>query len=483
MKNVIEIINKLSLEGLLATSASILALLIPLAIFLIENNGNVNDRSFKWDKMVIFSQVMDIKKTILGLILITVPLIFWKINILKPLILVTYIFGIYFMWILLKNSYDWIVSKYTNGKYFRNEKRFSYLDNLENSQVIYDTWKLIWETEDQRIGLDEIKLIEKYFISYDNFKDKEKFLYLFTSQLKVDRGNQDTIQKFFYKEFSRITEDMKNKNYKESALFMELQISYLNYMNQCYADGMLVYNFIKSFDDFFSKTDAASIKLFFTNDLDIRMIETIRNSTIIPDPFFNLQEYLPHSFQYEVVEEDKKKIVSNIFSKWISFFYKNKDSEFFATTLFELMFKKADPNVFFRLTEFVLYFGEHIYSYGQLINNTEVALIDYSNEKTIFVALGRSHTFWGENDKKTTERFMEINKQEKEWSYEYILKLENREFIVLQSSELLNKLVTVIDEILNKYNQDSNLEINRAKLQILRNDFTTLIDLINKKRK
>lgn len=211
LQNVLNLFNYFSLDGLLATSASILALLIPLAILLIENNGNAKDQSFSWDKMVIFSQVIEVKKTILGIIFITVPLIFWTSTILRPLILIIYIVGIYFMSILLKNSYDWIISKYKENEYFRNEKRFKYLDNLKDDQTIYDTWKLIWETEDQRVGLDETKLIKKFFITYKDFEHKEKFASLFISNFVVDRENHDVIQAFFYDELKRIIEDMKKK--------------------------------------------------------------------------------------------------------------------------------------------------------------------------------------------------------------------------------------------------------------------------------
>jgi len=179
LQNVLNCVSYFSLDGLLATSASILALLIPLAILLIENNGNAKDQSFSWDKMVIFSQVMEVKKTVLGLIFITIPLIFWEVNILRPVILFIYIMGIFFMSKLLKDSYDWITSKYKENEYFRNEKRFKYLDDLKDDQTIYDTWKLIWETEEQRIGLDETKLIKKFFVTYKNLENKEKFASLF----------------------------------------------------------------------------------------------------------------------------------------------------------------------------------------------------------------------------------------------------------------------------------------------------------------
>lgn len=51
-----KIIDSLSLDALIAVSAAMLTLLIPVAIFLIEGTGTNKDNedSFSWDKMVIF---------------------------------------------------------------------------------------------------------------------------------------------------------------------------------------------------------------------------------------------------------------------------------------------------------------------------------------------------------------------------------------------------------------------------------------------
>lgn len=388
--------------------------------------------------------------------------------------------GIYFIWGLLKDSYDWIVSKYSKGEYFRNIKRFSYLDNLKDNQTIYDTWKLIWETEKQRMGLDETKLIEKFFSTYDNSEDKDSFLYLYYSAFTVDRENHDVVQEFLYKEFIRISENWE-KNSKDANLYGVLQAFYLKYMEQCYYDELLVNNFIKGFDDFFSNEDEKTIERFFINNVDIRMIEIIRNSKIISEQLFILKKYLPRAFQYEDVEDNKKRIVSNIFSKWLSHSYKNNNSDLFATTLFEVMFQKADPIVFFRLIEFVLYVNNHPYSYSGLISDPKKTLVDYSNEKIKFMPIGRSHTFWGENDEKVAERFIEVNNKEKKWSYEYILRLDNRDFFIIQNKELLNLFIDAIKEILDSEFQELTTSINKKRLEILRSDFNNLNDLIDKK--
>ncbi|MHA6124324.1 hypothetical protein [Enterococcus mundtii] len=481
MQNVLNCVSYFSLDGLLATSASILALLIPLAILLIENNGNAKDQSFSWDKMVIFSQVMEVKKTVLGLIFITIPLIFWEVNILRPVILFIYIVGIFFMSKLLKDSYDWITSKYKENEYFRNEKRFKYLDDLKDDQTIYDTWKLIWETEEQRIGLDETKLIKKFFVTYKNLENKEKFASLFISNFVVDRENHDVIQDFFYDELKRIIEDMKKEDFKEVTLFFALQVSYLDYMKQCYEDMLLMNKYNNSFDKFFSETDEQSLEKFFSNNLDVSMVEIIRNSPLIPSQFVIPEEFLPKTFQYETVEDNKKKVISNIFSRWISNLYKTNDSSYFASNLFEVMFEKADPVVFFRLTEFVLYFSSNIDSYIGLMNDTKPTLIEYSNEKIIFNTLGRAHAFWVEDDLKAFDKLLEDIDQEREWAYKYILSIENKDFFIIQNEQFLKIFISNIDELLNSTNLDGDSPKSRNRLESLKNDFIKLKEMLVKK--
>ena len=64
----------ITIEGLIATSSILVGLLIPIAILLLENSSNLIDQFFKWDKLVIFSQVIKIRSIVFGLTFITFPL-------------------------------------------------------------------------------------------------------------------------------------------------------------------------------------------------------------------------------------------------------------------------------------------------------------------------------------------------------------------------------------------------------------------------
>ncbi|HFD1800852.1 TPA: hypothetical protein ACF1UV_002325, partial [Enterococcus hirae] len=88
----------ITIEGLIATSSILVGLLIPIAILLLENSSNLIDQSFKWDKLVIFSQVIKIRSIILGLTFITFPLILNdETKNVFPIILALYVIGLYFM--------------------------------------------------------------------------------------------------------------------------------------------------------------------------------------------------------------------------------------------------------------------------------------------------------------------------------------------------------------------------------------------------
>ena len=152
----------ITIEGLIATSSILVGLLIPIAILLLENSSNLIDQSFKWDKLVIFSQVIKIRSIILGLTFITFPLILNdKTKNIFPIILALYVIGLYFMFSLLKNAYYWIISKENEKESYRNSKRYQYLNSMTGNTANQITiWNTIWGDAEQRIGLDELKLLK-----------------------------------------------------------------------------------------------------------------------------------------------------------------------------------------------------------------------------------------------------------------------------------------------------------------------------------
>ena len=95
-------------------TSTVLALFIPIATFLFENENAVD-----WDKMVVFDQVIKIKKLSFGLILLTLPLLFYQTNSasnefyrkLNCIVLLLYVIGISLSILSLVRCYFWIINK------------------------------------------------------------------------------------------------------------------------------------------------------------------------------------------------------------------------------------------------------------------------------------------------------------------------------------------------------------------------------------
>ncbi|OWW65858.1 hypothetical protein C656_09135 [Enterococcus hirae 57-03-H11] len=65
------------------------------------------------------------------------------------------------MFLLLKNAYYWIISKENEKESYRNSKRYQYLNSMTGNTANQITiWNTIWGDAEQRIGLDELKLLK-----------------------------------------------------------------------------------------------------------------------------------------------------------------------------------------------------------------------------------------------------------------------------------------------------------------------------------
>ncbi|EHH1631181.1 hypothetical protein J7G10_002633, partial [Enterococcus faecalis] len=200
-----KIIDSLSLDALIAVSAAMLTLLIPVAIFLIEGTSNDNEDSFAWNRMVIFSQIIKPKSTYFSMILITVPLIFWNSSntLCKIIILLLIVLGNVIMFSILKSSYFWIISKNQKNKNFRERVRLKFLNELsENKEMStkskVETWQTIWKSK--KVDMDSCELIEAFKNFYTSVKDDDKYqlLHVFSENLKIDFENKDKVQEFVY---------------------------------------------------------------------------------------------------------------------------------------------------------------------------------------------------------------------------------------------------------------------------------------------
>lgn len=136
-------INIIPLESLLGLSGACVAILLPIAIFLLD--GNVKDDSL--DKFVLVKYVLQLKKLGISLVFIFVPLLFWTSkfgSIFKWIALMFLIVGYYLFFKVLKSLCDWILSpnKYDenidiDNITYRNEKRLEYLKDCSDYERFY----------------------------------------------------------------------------------------------------------------------------------------------------------------------------------------------------------------------------------------------------------------------------------------------------------------------------------------------------------
>lgn len=449
-----DIDNVVSYEALVTVSASMLALLIPVAIFLIERNGDSSDKSFLWDKMVIFSDVIYPRTTFTSILLITFPLIFWKYDnhITKIIILSLFFIGICWMIFFLRSCYFWIISKDLKTKNFREIKRLKFLKRLSKRNHISDRtqigiWKTIWESEEQRIDMDGSELVN-IFKNYYEEKDNEtrvQLLKIYATYFKVDMSNHDAVQNFIYSQAKEYYSTKKIEDYNTGYLLKELIIKYTEI---CYQKNYLLYPFMEHFDDFINDADDITVKNFL-DDLGIGLIETFRKSPLISD---ELDGLVPKTFKHgEVESETKQAAISGIYFKWLRNRYdlisKEKvDDRMYANNLLVYMFDNISPIAFFRLTEFSSEMSKTPYFSN---NYREESLIDFASSDVKYIQIGKTYSmFSGKSDNEDSEKLNKELEKDILSTYDFIYKSNEKFYSILKSKDEIDKVIVTINELL-----------------------------------
>lgn len=154
--------SAISLEALIAMAALMIAVLIPVALFLIESTRG---SGFKWDQAVIAKRVLNSPRLLFAFFMLSTPLIFWNVQLnLKPLLLVVFILGIVFVTKTLFQAYKWMIVNESGPKEtYRTGMRLAYLRSLgANDRAA--VWSLTWikNDSDERALIDERVLIKTF---------------------------------------------------------------------------------------------------------------------------------------------------------------------------------------------------------------------------------------------------------------------------------------------------------------------------------
>lgn len=449
--------RKISLDGIISVSAAIIALLIPIAILLIENNGNTKDNSFDWDKMVIFSEIIDARKTIAALMLITIPLIFWEFEIVKPVIAILYLIGVIMMGYFLKNCYSWIISRKKNGKNFRNIKRQNFLDKLEKEDQ-FDTWKVIWGTENQRLDMDEVELLEKFIEQYKAFDDdrhRESLLSIYAPYCEINYENRSLISKFVYEEINSLFSNTGNLYTK-----MQFKRLYTRYLTQSINEEDLRYYFTKDFDDFFVQAKA-EITRNLTQETGTEMINIIKYK-VEQDNTTDLSSYIPKQLVYkgksvnkEQPENERNTIVFKMYFNWLRQLPIN-DSEkhifnsYFASNLFNHMFPTMSASAFFRLNNFAMYIYKR--KFGNDPEFQDKVLLNYAKRTTGIIGMGRIHSFSDDEDSRSdaSDLFNSIDEKEEFATFGLFYDSDYPEHGLFNFPNEVKSLIDMISRVVDK---------------------------------
>ncbi|MCT9928085.1 hypothetical protein MZO26_00260 (plasmid) [Enterococcus faecalis] len=456
-----KIIDSLSLDALIAVSAAMLTLLIPVAIFLIEGTNNDNEDSFAWNRMVIFSQIIKPKSTYFSMILITVPLIFWNSSNTpcKIIILLLIVLGNVIMFSILKSSYFWIISKNQKNENFRERVRLKFLNELsENKEMSIkskvETWQTIWKSE--KVDMDSCKIIEAFENFYTSVKDDVKYqlLHVFSENLKIDFENKDKVQEFVYFQINQY-------NHVENKMKSAIKDLFLNYMRISAQETYLRYSFFVTFDKFFSEADDKIVERIF-QDIGVELIEIIKELHLN-----RVEDDFPEFLKYDTVKSEiKKNSLCNMYFKWLDERYvliheSNFEERMFANKLLMFMFEKVSPISFFRLTEFSSELCKNYYSEESLKNT----IVEFARKPVKFIGIGRVYSIissGGEaNDK---NKFDEMFKQDVEWTYQFISNSNQEIYKPLKDKNIVQETINLIEELVSE-NQNILNEKEKSKLQ------------------
>lgn len=145
--------------NLLAISAILLGLLIPIAIFLVED---AKGDTYNFERSVIFTEVIKKRDILWTILLLNFPLLFKSI-----LVIPLYILGLILYYKIVKRCLHWInIDGKANEDESNNEIRYSYLKKLDSLNEQTYIWGKIWGDSTYQKTFAKEKLIENFFDFY-----------------------------------------------------------------------------------------------------------------------------------------------------------------------------------------------------------------------------------------------------------------------------------------------------------------------------
>lgn len=176
IKDIILFRDGIDRGNLIAISAILLGLLIPIAIFLVEE---AKGDTYNFERSVIFTEVIKKRDILWTILLLSFPLLFNS-----AFVIPLYIIGLTIYYKIVIRCLRWInIDGKTNEDESNNEVRYSYLKKIDSFDDQIFIWGKIWGDTNYRKRFEEEKLMKDFLDFYkDNYiiihyerKDKKIF--------------------------------------------------------------------------------------------------------------------------------------------------------------------------------------------------------------------------------------------------------------------------------------------------------------------
>lgn len=161
------VINNLNKDILMGISAILIGLLLPLAIFLVEDAKNAN---FIFERAVIFNRVFTPKILGTSIACLTFSLIFPN-NFVLPF----YILGLILYWDVIMRILKWMnlngsaKVEIESQDSYRNNERIDYLNSIDSFAEAIVIWEYLWEKQENRKDFNESMLVKNFIAFYTKY--------------------------------------------------------------------------------------------------------------------------------------------------------------------------------------------------------------------------------------------------------------------------------------------------------------------------
>jgi len=154
---------------------AVLTVLIPFAIAIFSKILQAKEKFAKLDILVMIDEVFKLKRILIAIICIFLPLFFWSI---LPIYLRPFEILISFLGIFMIGETIWKIYEWVKGKTF--DCRLAYLKKLKSPKDMKTAWEDVWRNKEVNLQREQefleifLSKIEK-FLNYTSQEDNKKF--------------------------------------------------------------------------------------------------------------------------------------------------------------------------------------------------------------------------------------------------------------------------------------------------------------------